>query len=65
MDVVSFVDVHVDDLLLVLVNVLGPFFHTVLVVPTGRMHSGRVTFYFVPEAEQGAVIVLVLVDDRG
>ena len=45
MDVVSFVDVHVDDLLLVLINVLGPFSHTVLIVPTGRMHSGGMTFY--------------------
>ena len=48
MDVLSFVDVHLDYLLLVVINVLSPFLHTILVVPTGRMHPRGVSFYFMP-----------------
>ena len=65
MDVAGLVDVHVDDLLLILVNVLGPLFHTFLVVPTSWMHSGWVSLNFVSQDNQGAMIVLVLVHDRG
>ena len=65
MNVPSFVDVHIDDFLLVRINVLSPFPHAILIVPTGGVHTRRVTFYFMTKADQGVVIELVLYNDRG
>ena len=42
MDVQSLVDVHLNDFLLIFMIVKGPFFHAILIVPAGRVHTGGI-----------------------